>query len=139
LDRCRRCARRPSGRRHWRLRLYLNWLPPFFKNSYKFDIKKSALFASGVFFAGAVGDALGSVLSYGIFQRTGNLRLARLSITVLGFARGFLPLMPIFWTHDITAIAICLSAGFFFAELVIGPMWRSRWTSRRNIPARRQG
>ena len=79
--------------------------------------------ASGVFFAGVVGDTLGGVLSDGIFKRTGNLRLARLSVTVLGFTGAFLSLMPIFWTHDITAVAICLSAGFFFAELVIGPMW----------------
>ena len=40
----------------WSLWLYLNWLPLFFKNSYNLDIKNSALFASGVFFAGVVGD-----------------------------------------------------------------------------------
>lgn len=107
----------------WCLWLYLNWLPLFFKNSYNLDIKNSAIFASGVFFAGVVGDTLGGVLSDGIYKRTGNLRLARLSITVLGFAGAFLSLMPIFWTRDITAVAICLSLGFFCAELVIGPMW----------------
>ncbi|MFO1118177.1 MAG: MFS transporter [Beijerinckiaceae bacterium] len=107
----------------WCLWLYLNWLPLFFKNSYNLDIKNSAIFASGVFFAGVVGDTLGGVLSDGIYKRTGNLRLARLSITVLGFAGAFLSLMPIFWTRDITTVAICLSLGFFCAELVIGPMW----------------
>lgn len=107
----------------WCLWLYLNWLPLFFKNSYNLDIKNSAIFASGVFFAGVVGDTLGGVLSDGIYKRTGNLRLARLSITVLGFVGAFLSLMPIFWTRDITMVAICLSLGFFCAELVIGPMW----------------
>ncbi len=107
----------------WCLWLYLNWLPLFFKNSYNLDIKSSAIFASGVFFAGVVGDTLGGVLSDRILRRTGNLRLARLSITVLGFAGAFLSLMPIFWTRDITLVAICLSLGFFCAELVIGPMW----------------
>jgi MFS family permease len=34
-----------------------------------------------------------------------------------------LSLLPILFVHDITVSAICLSAGFFFAELTIGPMW----------------
>ena len=70
----------------WTLWLYLNWLPLFFKNSYSLDIKNSALFASGVFFAGVVGDSLGGILSDRIFKRTGNVRFARLSVIVLGFA-----------------------------------------------------
>src|SRR3977135_4213450 len=61
----------------WCLWLYLNWLPLFFKNSYHMDIKNSALFASGVFFAGVVGDSLGGILSDGIFRRSGHVRSAR--------------------------------------------------------------
>src|SRR5205823_4689884 len=34
----------------WTLWLYLNWLPSFFLNEYKLDIRQSALFASAVFF-----------------------------------------------------------------------------------------
>ncbi|MGU3541238.1 MFS transporter, partial [Methylobacterium sp. A54F] len=69
----------------WTLWLFLGWLPTFFKQSYGLDLKNSALFASGVFFAGVVGDTLGGVLSDGILKRTGNLKLARLSIIVVGF------------------------------------------------------
>jgi MFS family permease len=107
----------------WTLWLYLNWLPLFFKNSYSLDIKNSALFASGVFFAGVLGDSLGGILSDDILKRTGNVRLARLSVTVLGFAGALASLFPILFTRDITVVAACLSAGFFCAELVIGPMW----------------
>jgi MFS family permease len=107
----------------WSLWLYLNWLPLFFKNNYSLDIKSSAVFASGVFFAGVVGDTLGGVISDRILHRTGNIRLARLSVTMLGFLGAFASLLPILYTHDITMVALCLSAGFFFAELVIGPMW----------------
>ena len=53
----------------WTLWLYLNWLPMFFKLNYDLDIKKSALFASGVFFAGVVGDTLGGVFSDRILKR----------------------------------------------------------------------
>jgi MFS family permease len=107
----------------WCLWLYLNWLPLFFKNTYGLDIKNSALFASGVFFAGVVGDSIGGVISDRILQRTGKVRLARLSVTIVGFAGALLSLLPILFVRNITVVAFCLSAGFFFAELVIGPMW----------------
>ena len=96
----------------WTLWLYLNWLPLFFKNNYSLDIRNSALFASGVFFAGVLGDSLGGVLSDRILKSTGNVRLARLSVTVAGFAGAFLSLLPILFTHDITVVALCLSGGF---------------------------
>jgi MFS family permease len=107
----------------WSLWLYLNWLPLFFKNNYNLDIKNSALFASGVFFAGVVGDSLGGILSDRILKKTGDVRLARLSVVVTGFAGALLSLLPILFIHDITIVALCLSGGFFFAELVIGPIW----------------
>jgi MFS family permease len=107
----------------WSLWLYLNWLPLFFKNNFSLDIKNSALFASGVFLAGVVGDSLGGIMSDGILRRTGNVRLARLSVTVAGFTGALLPLIPILFMHDITIVALCLSSGFFFIEITIGPMW----------------
>jgi MFS family permease len=107
----------------WSLWLYLNWLPLFFKNGYNLDIKKSAIFASGVFLAGVVGDSLGGILSDGIFKRTGNVRLARLSVVVTGFVGALLSLAPILFFHDITVVALCLSSGFFFIEIIIGPIW----------------
>ena len=107
----------------WCLWLYLNWLPLFFKNSYSLDIKKSAIFSSGVFLAGVFGDTLGGVLSDYLYHRTGNVRFARLSVTILGFLGAFFSLLPMLYVHEINSVALCLSAGFFFAELVIGPMW----------------
>src|SRR5580692_6326205 len=107
----------------WSLWLYLNWLPLFFKNNYQLDIKNSALFASGVFFAGVVGDSLGGILSDRIFKRTGNVRFARLSVILAGFIGALLSLAPIIFVHDITIVALCLSAGFFFIEIIIGPIW----------------
>jgi MFS family permease len=107
----------------WTLWLYLSWLPLFFLNSYKLDIKSSAMFASGVFFAGVIGDTLGGVISDRIFHKTGRVRLARLTVILTGFIGCFLSLLPMLYFHDLNVIAISLSAGFFFAELVIGPIW----------------
>ena len=107
----------------WCLWLYLNWLPSFFKNNYSLDINKSAVFASGAFLAGVVGDSLGGVLSDFLLRRTGNLRLARLSIILIGFVGALLSLLPLLYTHELTSVALSLTSGFFFAELVIGPIW----------------
>jgi MFS family permease len=107
----------------WCLWLYLNWLPLFFKNTYSLDIKNSALFTSGVFLAGVIGDSLGGILSDRILKKTGNVRFARLSVIVVGFTGALLSLLPMFFTHDITLVALCLSGGFFFSEIIIGPIW----------------
>src|SRR5260370_40544273 len=46
-----------------------------------------------------------------------------MSVIFVAFAGAFLSLLPILFIHDITVVALCLSGGFFFAELVIGPIW----------------
>jgi sugar phosphate permease len=107
----------------WSLWLYLNWLPLFFKNNYSLDLKNSAWIASAVFVAGVVGDSLGGILSDSIFKRTGSVRFARLSVILAGFVGALLSLVPIIFVHDITVVALCLSFGLFFIEIIIGPIW----------------
>jgi MFS family permease len=107
----------------WTLWLYLNWLPTFFLHEYHLNIGRSALFASIVFFAGVGGDVLGGVVTDRIFERTGNVLKARRNVVVFGFLGSFACLLPMFATRDLTAIVVCLGSAFFFAELVIGPMW----------------
>ena len=107
----------------WTLWMYLNWLPSFFRHEYQLDLSKSALFASAVFFAGVGGDVLGGEISDAIFKRTKNVRRARLSVIVFGFVCSFLALVPIFMTRQLTVIALSLGIAFFFAEMVIGPIW----------------
>jgi MFS family permease len=107
----------------WSLWLYLNWLPLFFKNNYSLDLKNSAWMSAGVFIAGVVGDSVGGILSDRVLKRTGNVRFARLSVIVAGFAGALLSLAPIIFVHNITIVALCLSAGLFFIEIIIGPIW----------------
>ena len=107
----------------WTLWLYLNWLPSFFQNQYHQNIAKSALFSSAVFFAGVGGDLLGGTISDGILERTGNLRGRGATSSWSASSARFICLLPMFLTHDLTLITLSLAAGFFFAEIVIGPMW----------------
>ena len=107
----------------WSLWLYLTWLPSYFLHEYKYDLKRSALFTSAVFFAGVVGDYLGGEVSDRILHRTGDLQQARRNVVLTGFIGSFVCMVPVFLTHDLVAIIVSLGAAFFFAELVIGPMW----------------
>ena len=107
----------------WILWLYLNWLPSFFLHEYQLDLKKSAMFAAGVFFAGVVGDTVGGIISDRILRRTGDVARARISVIVAGFLGSFCFMLPIVFVHDLLGVALCLSGAFFFAELVVAPIW----------------
>jgi MFS family permease len=107
----------------WTLWLYLTWLPSYFLHEYQYDLRKSALFTSAVFFAGVVGDYLGGEISDRILHRTGDLQQARRNVVMIGFLGSFVCLVPVFLTHDLAPIILSLGAAFFFAEIVIGPMW----------------
>jgi MFS family permease len=107
----------------WTLWLFLSWIPQYFLHSYDLDIKKSAIFASGVFFAGVVGDTLGGIVSDKILIRTGNVKMARSYMVALCMLLTLVSLLPILFVHDVTISALCLSVGFLFAEMTIGPMW----------------
>jgi MFS family permease len=107
----------------WSLWVYINWLPSFFKEGYGLDLGRSALFASGVFLAGVVGDTLGGVISDFVLRRTGDLRKARRNVIVAGMLGAAICLTGVYFSKHLTLIAIMLSGGFFFLELVIGPIW----------------
>ncbi|HXZ13378.1 MAG TPA: MFS transporter [Candidatus Sulfotelmatobacter sp.] len=107
----------------WTLWLYLAWIPQFFLHSYKLDLKNSALFSAGVFFAGVIGDTLGGVMSDRIYKKTQSRNKARRDLVVIGFLASLAFMLPIVFSHNLTVAAVCLSLAFFFAEFTIGPMW----------------
>lgn len=109
----------------WVLWLFLGWIPQYFLHNYHMQLGKSALFASGVFFAGVLGDWLGGTVTDRILRKSGNLRLARNVMVGVCMLLTLLSLAPIMLVSDIsiTMAALCLSGGFFFNEMTIGPMW----------------
>jgi MFS family permease len=107
----------------WTLWLFLTWIPQYFLHNYHMNLKNSALFSSGVFFAGVIGDTLGGYITDGILKRTQNRSKARSYMVVVCNVLTLASLLPIVFVHDSTVAAICLSLGFFFAEMTIGPMW----------------
>ena len=107
----------------WTLWLFLSWIPQYFLHSYNLDLKKSALFASAVFFAGVLGDTLGGIISDGIYRKTGRLKWARSLMVAVAMGLAAISILPILFVRDMNISILCLSLGFFFAELCIGPMW----------------
>ena len=77
-----------------------------------------------MFFSPALlGDWLGGQTTDWLLRRTGSLTKARSLMVVVCNLAALGSLLPILFVHDATVAVVCLSAGFFFAEMTIGPMW----------------
>src|SRR5271169_1734845 len=107
----------------WTLWLFLSWIPSFFFHNFHLDLTHSALFSSGVFMSGVVGDTLGGVISDRVLKRTGDLRKARCWVIAAGLYGGFLFMIPVILVHNLVIVALCLSLAFFCVELVVAPIW----------------
>ena len=107
----------------WTLWLFLSWIPAFFFENYHLNLQSSAIFSGGVLFAGVIGDTVGGLVSDRLLHKTGNLVLARRSVIIAGFLGAFVFLLPVVLLHNLTVTAICLSLAFFFAELIVAPIW----------------
>jgi len=82
-----------------------------------------------------VGDTAGGVVSDWIFTRTRDRNKARRNLVVAGFLLSLASMVPVLFTRNLTLAAVCLSAGFFFAESTVGPMWPFPWISLHASPA----
>jgi MFS family permease len=107
----------------WTLWLFLTWIPSFFAENYHLNLQTSSLFTAGVLFAGVIGDAAGGLVSDRVYQLTGDRRMARVRVIQAGFLGAFVFLVPVVLVRDLRMAAVCLSAAFFFAELIVGPIW----------------
>src|SRR6202012_1268777 len=51
------------------------------------------------------------------------LVVARRSVIVTGFLGALIFLCPVVLFHNLAVTAVCLSLAFFFAELIVAPIW----------------
>jgi ACS family glucarate transporter-like MFS transporter len=107
----------------WTLWLYLSWIPQYFLHSQHLDLQHSALFAACVFFAGVLGDSLGGIFTDRLLTYTKRLQIARSYLVCVCMFLSMVSLVPLMFMHDLGISLGCLSAGFFFSEMTIGPMW----------------
>ncbi len=107
----------------WTVWVYLNWIPSYFVQNFGFDLKKSALFTTGVLIAGVVGDTAGGVLSDWLLKRTGSLLVARRNLMLIGLLGCFASMLPLVFARDSGIALLCLSLAFLFGELIVAPIW----------------
>jgi len=107
----------------WTLWLFLSWIPAFFFENYHLNLQSSAMFSAGVLFAGVIGDTAGGVATDRLLRKTGSLVLARRSVIMAGFLGALIFLFPVVLFHNLAVTAVCLSLAFFFAELIVAPIW----------------
>jgi MFS family permease len=107
----------------WTLWLFLSWIPSFFFENYHLNLQSSAMFSGGVLLAGVIGDTVGGLATDRLLRMTGSLIVARRAVIVTGFLGAFVFLVPVILIHDLKVAAIGLSLAFFFAELIVAPIW----------------
>jgi sugar phosphate permease len=107
----------------WFLVVFQTWIPNYFIQNHGLNLSKTALFSTGVLFAGVIGDTVGGILTDTILHRSGNILLARRGVLILGFLGACLFMIPVVFTADLMVATICLSLAFFFAELIVAPIW----------------
>jgi ACS family D-galactonate transporter-like MFS transporter len=86
-------------------------------------VKQLALFTALPLLAGVVGDTLGGVLSDFIYKKTGNLKLARRALLVIGLGGALVFIMPAIYTKTALTAVILLAASFFCLELTNAVLW----------------
>jgi ACS family D-galactonate transporter-like MFS transporter len=107
----------------WSLWVFLTWLPSYLSEARGFELDRIALMTTLPLLGGVVGDTLGGVLSDAIFRRTGNLRLARRTLLVVGLTGAFAFIMPAIVTGSALGAVYLLAAAFFFLELTNAVLW----------------
>ena len=107
----------------WTLWLFLSWIPAFFFENYHLNLQSSAMFSAGVLVGRSDRRHRGRRGERPLLRKTGSLVVARRSVIVAGFLGAFVFLMPVVLIHDLTVAAVCLSLAFFFAELIVAPIW----------------
>jgi MFS family permease len=107
----------------WTLWLFLSWIPTFFFENYHLNLQSSAMFSAGVLFAGVIGDTAGGLATDRLLRMTGSPGMARRFVIVTGFLGALVFLVPVVLIHNLRIAAIGLSLAFFFAELIVAPIW----------------
>jgi len=107
----------------WTLWVFLTWLPSYLADARGFKLDQIALMTTLPLLAGVVGDTLGGVISDAIFRRTGNLRLARRALLVVGLGGAFAFIVPAIVTGSALGAVYLLAAAFFFLELTNAVLW----------------
>jgi sugar phosphate permease len=103
--------------------IFLSWLPSYLIEARHFTLLNFGIYASIPLFAGVIGDTVGGVATDWLLKRTGNTRLARRSVAVVGLLGCAIFIVPAALTAEAGTALACLTGAMFFLECTIGPSW----------------
>jgi len=103
--------------------IFLSWLPSYLVDFRHFTLLKAGLFASLPLFAGVIGDTVGGLATDWLLHKTGNTKLARRSVAIVGLLGCVCFIVPTALTEDAYIAVYCLTGAMFFLECTIGPAW----------------
>jgi sugar phosphate permease len=103
--------------------IFLSWLPSYLVEARNFTVIKGGLLASLPLWAGVLGDTVGGLASDGLLKWTGNTKLARRSVAIVGMLGCCACIVPAALTEDAYVAVYCLTGAMFFLECTIGPSW----------------
>jgi ACS family D-galactonate transporter-like MFS transporter len=107
----------------WSLWVFLTWLPIYLSEARGFKLNDVATMTMVPLMAGVIGDTLGGVASDALLRRTGHLRLARVSVLLVGLLGALAFIVPAALTGRPGAAVSFLSLAFFFLELTNAVLW----------------
>jgi len=107
----------------WSLWVFLTWLPSYLSEARGFKLNAMALMTMLPLMAGVIGDTLGGVISDTLFRRTGNLRLARRALLLVGLLGALAFMIPAVMTNSPRGAVYGLALAFFFLELTNAVLW----------------
>jgi MFS transporter, ACS family, glucarate transporter len=103
--------------------IYLTWFPTYLQESRGFNLIQMGIWHMVPLTAATIGDSVGGWFSDHLARRTGNLRLARRAVAIVGFAIAALCIIPATLTDDRYVCVAFTTAALFFLELTVGVSW----------------
>jgi sugar phosphate permease len=105
------------------LAIFLTWFPKYLMDARGFNLAQMGIFASLPLMAGVTGDIAGGWISDRWLKASGNLKLARRVVAVIGFALAGVTI-PLATLCDGAMFSVaCFSAAVFGLELTVGISW----------------
>ena len=102
---------------------FLTWYPTYLREHRHLTLQALGLIGSLPLFAGMAGDMAGGFLTDLAHRKTGNVKFARKIVAAPAMLAAGVFLIPAAITSHAWTSILCLSAAFFFLDMVIGPAW----------------
>jgi len=103
--------------------IYLQWFPKYLVDAHGFSLTQMGFYASLPLMAGVAGDIAGGWTSDEVLKRTGNLKMARRLVAIVGFLMaGGMIMLAINQTDPLIGVGF-FALAVFGLELTVGVSW----------------